>query len=555
MIGPSSGPHPPGRGKYRPNHQDFQAYPNSRGRGGSYIRGGRGTRGGKGNYPGHRQSFSEEMDTRYPPPPPRFSGGSRGFRGRPNHHSTPYDHSFQPRFRPDFQRKRNYGTEAEKSRSTFNDKSNTILKQNSDIPEQREYPCRCLFVRNIEKFNTSEHDIVDLFSGYGELKLVKEKISDNGVAYITFFDIRASETARSELNGQPFKGRLLDVHFSFPNPMSDRSLPPLPKDNQGSLKLFFRRCEVELSQEQLFDHFSQFGEIADIQTTNNPQVNILSYYDCRACLEALERSDLHIIQGGEVNLCLAWDKFAPIAKEDQYGTTRLHEFVPPPPPPPPAYPGPPVAGSKPGHSSYPHQKDENHYNDSSVYPNNNENYGVPPPPNNPPPLGSLGPLSTQELIEKAKQAQEVLNYIKTQTTIKLPETPNDYYNPESFQSDQALNSNNYYQHAQKTPVYDSQGYYVQNPPPAPPQSAAPYGYPTGQQSSVPPPPPQSYFPKPGQYPVGANNYDQHGYSQPTIPNVTSQASNTSSSNNPKSHPGVNQLLQLLAQANSKHGRN
>ncbi|KAJ9051939.1 hypothetical protein DSO57_1039082 [Entomophthora muscae] len=259
--------------------------------------------------------------------------------------------------------------------------------------------------------------------------------------------------------------------------------------------------------DQMYDFFSQFGQVRDIHHTNNPNVYILSYYDCRACMEVVRNTPADAFGEGTVLADLAWDKFLPIPLgrtaltwgSAPYGYKELYSHNP--------------SGARADFNYQP-------YNET--------------------------PSNTQDLIEKAQQAQELLNYIQTQTTIKLPES-NSYYN-NTAQPSHSDKAGVYYQNTPSSYApSESQGYY----PPTAPAAASQYTYSPAQthagQSNYYPnsnPTPQSY--SSGKSNHADNTYGYYAPPQDVSSNCYQSTSNLAAApqeNAPNTE--VNQLLQLL----------
>lgn len=75
-----------------------------------------------------------------------------------------------------------------------------------DEANELERPCRRLFVRNCN-FDVREEEIKDLFTAYGEIKNFCDLISRRGICFLTFYDLRGAERARTALNGSNLRGR------------------------------------------------------------------------------------------------------------------------------------------------------------------------------------------------------------------------------------------------------------------------------------------------------------------------------------------------------------
>jgi RNA recognition motif-containing protein len=75
-----------------------------------------------------------------------------------------------------------------------------------DEANELERPCRRLFVRNCN-FDVREDEIKELFTAYGEIKNFCDLISRRGICFLTFYDLRGAERARTALNGSNMRGR------------------------------------------------------------------------------------------------------------------------------------------------------------------------------------------------------------------------------------------------------------------------------------------------------------------------------------------------------------
>jgi hypothetical protein len=79
----------------------------------------------------------------------------------------------------------------------------------------KEYPCRTLFIRNIN-YETPEPYLRELFEKYGEIKRFFSLLEKRGMLFVTYYDLRDSERAKKDLQNADVYGRQIDVHFSFP---------------------------------------------------------------------------------------------------------------------------------------------------------------------------------------------------------------------------------------------------------------------------------------------------------------------------------------------------
>ncbi len=143
------------------------------------------------------------------------------------------------------------------SNSTPYNASNSSDKTTS----KREVSVRTLFVRNID-FQQQENDLKDLFSKYGEVKRVFLLTEKKGIAFVTFFDIRAAEIALKQLNNCLVGQRNIQIEYSTPKGDLERNNRCGEDDNQGTLFVTFSK---NMPIPQVSTHFNQYGEILGIR--------------------------------------------------------------------------------------------------------------------------------------------------------------------------------------------------------------------------------------------------------------------------------------------------
>ncbi|KAG6686074.1 hypothetical protein I3842_11G000900 [Carya illinoinensis] len=164
--------------------------------------------------------------------------------------------------------------------------SNGQVGSNSSI--LGEHPSRTLFVRNINS-NVEESELKTFFEQHGDIRMLYTACRHRGFVMISYYDIRAAQNAKRELQNKPLKRRKLDIHYSIPkdNP-SERDI------NQGTLAVFNLDSSVSDDElRQIFGFYGEIKEIFDIPHKCHPK--FIEFYDVRAAesaLRALNRSDI-----------------------------------------------------------------------------------------------------------------------------------------------------------------------------------------------------------------------------------------------------------------------
>ncbi|CAB5216418.1 unnamed protein product, partial [Rhizophagus irregularis] len=69
-----------------------------------------------------------------------------------------------------------------------------------------ERPCRTLFIRNIQ-YGTKTELVRSKFEEYGEIRDIFDIIEKRGMLFLSFYDIRAAEKAKVEMQNYEFGGR------------------------------------------------------------------------------------------------------------------------------------------------------------------------------------------------------------------------------------------------------------------------------------------------------------------------------------------------------------
>lgn len=59
-------------------------------------------------------------------------------------------------------------------------------------------------------------EVRELFERFGELKSFFDILAKRGMAFVSFFDLRAALMAKDRLQDAALSGRKIDVHYSLP---------------------------------------------------------------------------------------------------------------------------------------------------------------------------------------------------------------------------------------------------------------------------------------------------------------------------------------------------
>ncbi|CAD6907863.1 unnamed protein product, partial [Tilletia controversa] len=170
----------------------------------------------------------------------------------------------------------------------------------------RERPCRTLFVRNIN-FDTTPGQIKALFDQHGEIKTFFDLSQKRGLVFITYYDIRAAEQAKSMLHGTPISGRPLDIHYSLPREEEQSQHCDRDK-NQGTIFIILKYTKQPLEDEALRTYLSKWGEVKHIRPyKDNPFARFVEYYDSRATLAAYDELPQSEYLGHNWDVKFAWD--------------------------------------------------------------------------------------------------------------------------------------------------------------------------------------------------------------------------------------------------------
>jgi len=152
---------------------------------------------------------------------------------------------------------------------------------NDTMPKQAEHPSRTLFVRNLAN-DTDPLALQAEFEQFGPVRSIYANCKYRGFVMISFFDIRHSKAAMLVLNGKKLPGgKKMDVHYALP-----KQSPGEKESNQGTLVVF--NLDTTMTDDDIREVFSQFGEVKDIRSTPNKNTHkFVEFFDVRDAERAL----------------------------------------------------------------------------------------------------------------------------------------------------------------------------------------------------------------------------------------------------------------------------
>ncbi|KAI9309421.1 hypothetical protein BJ944DRAFT_7078 [Cunninghamella echinulata] len=183
-----------------------------------------------------------------------------------------------------------------------------------DDPRNEEKQCRTLFVRNIQ-FDTKEDEILKVFSPYGDIKEIFNRMETRGIVFVHYYDLRSAERAKRDCENIMIGGRNLDIHYSVPKD-DIRVVKCDRTKNQGTLLLSLNGSQSALVDSELYDYFKQFGDIKVIRTptfkTSSENTErwqrFVEFYDSRAAVAAADATHGKSYKNGKWDVTYFWDQ-------------------------------------------------------------------------------------------------------------------------------------------------------------------------------------------------------------------------------------------------------
>ncbi|SAM66965.1 uncharacterized protein UBRO_12669 [Ustilago bromivora] len=212
-----------------------------------------------------------------------------------------------------------------------------------------EKPCRTLFVRSIN-FETDSEFVKQQFEKFGEIKTFFDMVEKRGIAFITYYDLRAARDAMLAMKGAPFGGRPINIHYSLPRE-EDKAQRCDRDKNQGTLFSVLKGANETLSDDAVHEVFSEFGDVKKVRDyPGQKNSRFVEYFDSRACQLAHDQLNGRPYLDGQWDLKFAWDVVTDEdlewAKQSQQGAGSGLQAGSPPPPPQSSWGRPPPAGDR-----------------------------------------------------------------------------------------------------------------------------------------------------------------------------------------------------------------
>ncbi|KAG8969728.1 hypothetical protein FRC03_001073 [Tulasnella sp. 419] len=256
-----------------------------------------------GGYPAADPSYD-------PYPPPQYSSGSRADPYEDYAYGEPgYGRGGPPdRGMPEYERGRGGGPGRGRRRVRDDKVHDSIIEERIN----RERPCRTLFIRNI-KYESNSDDIRRKFEEHGEIKTFFDLIKNRGMVFVTYYDLRAAEKAREQLQGMEISNRPIDVHYSLPREHEIAQRCDRDK-NQGTVlvTLVNSATRQPIDEMEVRRKFQQFGDIKTVKPVFQsgiirPDQRYVEMFDSRAAVSAHDTLRDQPLQDGIMDLVFEWD--------------------------------------------------------------------------------------------------------------------------------------------------------------------------------------------------------------------------------------------------------
>jgi len=104
-------------------------------------------------------------------------------------------------------------------------------------------------------------------------------ISNRGMAFITYYDLREAEKAKNGLQDAEVEGRSIDIHYSIPREDEEHD----DQDpNNGTLFVCIKDSKEDYTNEDLYNLFRQWGDIKEVRDCKGkPNQKFVELWDLR----------------------------------------------------------------------------------------------------------------------------------------------------------------------------------------------------------------------------------------------------------------------------------
>ena len=213
--------------------------------------------------------------------------------------------------------------------------------QKAHVPSDQRMKVHTIFMFNLT-FSLKYDDLYNFCAKFGEVLELIYPLTKPGMAFCTYYDLRAAVKAVNEMLGQDLNGRPVKTNFAYKPPAhSKRNLKEIcanitaQSDKEGS---------SSLDPGAVKDALQQFGDIRSCESKGNGAF-LVKYFDIRDARKCQEKKEIEI--AGEkvkfdfaLNVDLGDDGGEPGPPpphprhhRHHKGDSSSHPFYPPPPPP------------------------------------------------------------------------------------------------------------------------------------------------------------------------------------------------------------------------------
>lgn len=165
---------------------------------------------------------------------------------------------------------------------------------------------RTLLITNI----SSEDDykrLKEKLEGTGKVKETYGILENTSILFVIFFDLRHAKKIKESLHEQKIGSSILKVYYTI-------SKYEIPREgdtcddtkNQGTLLIISRDLKVPLTDEEIYQLFSPFGEIKELREYK-PFQKFIEYWDSRCTINAYRKFGEQKYKEGVILLRYLWD--------------------------------------------------------------------------------------------------------------------------------------------------------------------------------------------------------------------------------------------------------
>eukprot|EP00792_Barthelona_sp_PAP020_P006927 TRINITY_DN3086_c0_g1_i1.p1 TRINITY_DN3086_c0_g1~~TRINITY_DN3086_c0_g1_i1.p1 ORF type:complete len:393 (-),score=116.52 TRINITY_DN3086_c0_g1_i1:183-1361(-) len=167
----------------------------------------------------------------------------------------------------------------------------------------REHPSRFILCRNVHS-NLEFEELANIFASFGDLRDIVIDFLNDGDILVNYWDLRHSIAAYNDIltNENFWKDPSISVkpHYVIPR-SKDLNYVDAPDYNYGTLVIF--NLNMNISDEELKEHFEKFGEIKEIRhTPKKAHHRFIEFFDVRAAENARVTLNKTIVKGRKIKI-------------------------------------------------------------------------------------------------------------------------------------------------------------------------------------------------------------------------------------------------------------